>query len=163
MHLLVLAAEAASAPPLSFGATFVQYLLVPICTAAAGVATAALAYLASWLREKAKTSKVAGVLSVADNIALTTVAHVQSGMRAKLEKAAEDGEITSAEAAELKTEGMRLLKEGLGAGGLAQLKSIGISGGFLETFLSGLLERALDIHQAVEARAVVPVAATASP
>lgn len=108
--------------------------------------------LHSWLTEKAKTSALAGVALRVDTIGESVVAHVNAGMKKKLEELSADGELSKDDVVALKAEGLKLFKEALGEQGLTSITgALGIGAGLVDTFLSGVLEKKVE-----EAKAAVP-------
>lgn len=148
-------------PSGGFSAIFYQYLLPTLLTTIGAIVTAAGGILVMWLKEKAKSSNTASVFLWVAELARNVVAHVNGGLRADLEAAASDGTITPEEAKMLKAKALELLKQAGGEELISKLKLAGVVGPAVETFLSGVLERALDLHQVTEALAVPPVAAVA--
>lgn len=119
---------------------FVQYVLPPLAVAVGGLLVAALGALTVYLREKGKTSKAAWVGATFAELAHAVAAHLEVEMRPRVAKALEDGRLTPEEGALLKAEAMRLLREKAPPELLAAAKEL--FGPLLETWLSGLLERA---------------------
>jgi len=147
--------------PVTTASGFLQAILPALLTALAGVVTAVIALLGralhGWLTEKSKTSALAGAAVKLDAIAEAVVAHVNAGMRAKLEELSKDGEISADDAKALKAEGMRLLKEALGEEGLTSVAgALGIGASVVDTFLSGVLEK--KVEAAKPAAAPAPAA-----
>lgn len=137
-------------------AGFLQAILPALLTALATVVTGVIAILGkalhSWLTEKAKTSALAGVALRVDTIGESVVAHVNAGMKAKLEELSADGELSKDDVVALKAEGLKLFKEALGEQGLTSITgALGIGAGLVDTFLSGVLEKKVE-----EAKAAVP-------
>ncbi len=101
--------------------------------------------LKNWLVERGKTNKLANVALRVEHLAEACVAHLNAGLRAQFELAAADGKITAEEAAALKADGMRLMKEFLGAQGLTTVAGVlGIGAGLVDTYLSGMLEKSVE-------------------
>lgn len=119
---------------------FVQYVLPPLAVAVGGLLVAALGALTVYLREKGKTSKAAWVGATFAELAHAVAAHLEVEMRPKVAKALEDGRLSPEEGAVLKSEAMRLLREKAPPELLSAAKQL--FGPLLETWLSGLLERA---------------------
>ena len=134
------------AAPVSTPGEFLHALLPALLTALATMVTAVVALLGrslhNWLAEKSKTSALAGAALKVDAVAEAVVAHVNAGMRKKLEELSADNEISAEDAKALKAEGMRLLKEALGEQGLTSLTgALGLGASVVDTFLSGVLEK----------------------
>lgn len=111
-----------------------------------------------WLKEKAKTSAIAGAGLKLETIGESVVAHVNAGLKAKAESLLADGELSTADKAELKAEGMRLFKEQLGADGLGSIAgALGLGASMVDTFLSGVLEKKVAQANAIEGVANPPV------
>ena len=112
-----------------------------------------------WLSARAQANKLALVGERLWAVASGIVAHVGVGMKPKFASMMADGKINAAEAHELKAEAMRLIKEGLGVHGLAEVRKVfGLeTGAALDVFLSGLVERALGAQKAIHAATPPPV------
>lgn len=127
---------------------FVEQLLPVLGTALAGVIVAAFGYLTWWLRQKSQAegasalqSKGLTIVARATELMKNVVAHSEAEIRPLIQKATADGELTTAEAAEIKAKTLEIFKREFGAEGLGALKDV--LGGSLDVFLSGLLERVL--------------------
>lgn len=124
-----------------------------------GLVAAAIAH---WLHTKAQSSKSFLVLERFWALASAVVAHVQVKIRPSIQRAFADGKLTTEERKALQDEALRLLKEAAGQHGLEELrKALGLLGGNVEVYLSGLLERAFRSFKAQEAPpSVGPLAAS---
>lgn len=148
---LPFAALAQPAPEVKVGAAdikstllsvFVQYLLVPITIAVAGVLTAALLSARKWLEAHAQNSLLARAGTKLDDVLISVVQDIEANEKAELEEAAKDGVITPEEAAKLKAGAIGRAKAILGERGLEELKkAFGFSGMQLEQFLSAKVEQ----------------------
>lgn len=116
-----------------------------------------LPHLRDWLKAKAATSAIAGAGLKLETIGESVVAHVNAGLKAKAESLLADGELSAADKAELKAEGMRLFKEQLGTEGLGSIAgALGLGASMVDTFLSGVLEKKVAQANAIEAVANPP-------
>jgi hypothetical protein len=117
-------------------------------------ATAAAARLSSYLSSHASANVAFGAASRAYELAKSIVAHVDAKVRPQLVKALDDGALSPEERVALQNAAMAALKEALGGpDGLADLKkALGLEGdSALDTYLSGLLERALAAFRGAQA------------
>ncbi len=138
-----LAADAAPAPStggaiLSF---VLQYVLPPLVPVLGGLVTWALAKLVTFLDAKAKESKAALVAAKLTGAAQSVVADLNATLRPQLEAALADGVLTDVEKKQLKEAALTTLKTKLPPTLMASASSI--FGGFLDTYLSGAVERAV--------------------
>jgi hypothetical protein len=123
-------------------------LQVAYTLAALGIAAAA-ALATRWLVAKAAESAAARAMLTAWELAQSVVAHVEVHLRPTLQGALKDGKLTAAEKITIKAEAVKLLKDALGDKGLAALqKVLGNWAPGVETYLSGLIERALGVQRA---------------
>lgn len=151
-------AQAGSTPP---GPTLQSLLMsaavavVPVvATALAGLIAAALVALTKKLQAQAGESKLAQVGARASMLAEAVVRDIEVTLKPKLEQAVSDGVLTSAELKQLKDEALAELKRSLGERGLAELQQVlHLTAGSVGTFLSGLIEAALDRMKASRAPA----------
>lgn len=128
-----------------------QYVVVPLLPVLGGLVAFALKKLVDYLAAKSAESKVALVGAKLATAAQSAVAEINVTLRPQLEAALADGVLTEAEKKQLKEAALTLLKtrlpaELMGAAGA-------IFGGFLDTHLSGLVERSLLEQKAVAAAA----------
>lgn len=118
-----------------------QYLVAPLLPVLGGLLVFALKRLTDYLNAKAAESKGSLVAAKLTGAAASAVAEINATLRPKLEAALADGVLTDAEKKELKEAALALLKTKL-PGELLGAAS-GIFGGFLDTYLGGLVEREL--------------------
>lgn len=138
------AADAAPAPPSTGGALLafvLQYVLPPLVPVLGGLVTWALAKLVTFLDAKAKESKAALVAAKLTGAAQSVVADLNATLRPQLEAALADGVLTDTEKKHLKEAALTTLKTKLPPALMASASSI--FGGFLDTYLSGAVERAV--------------------
>lgn len=119
---------------------FLKYVLPPLATAVGALLVKSLFELSAWLKSKKDGSKAALVGATLSEMASSVVAHVDVEMRPKVAKAFEDGRLTAEEGAELKREAMRLLMERVPDA--LRKGAEELFGPLLQTYLSGLVERA---------------------
>ncbi|QSQ19306.1 hypothetical protein JY651_28670 [Pyxidicoccus parkwayensis] len=125
-----------------------------VATALAGLVAAALLALTRKLQAQAGESKLAQVGARASMVAEAIVRDVEVTLKPKLEAAASDGVLTPDELKKLKDEALAELKRSLGERGLAELQDVlKLTAGSVGTFLSGLIEAALDRMKASRAPA----------
>lgn len=160
---VALAQAAAPAAPSPLQSFLAQYVYPALLTLLGTALTALVGFAASWMRAHAKGTAFEGVVTQATEVARSAVAHVDATLRPKLLAAmAPDSDggvaITDKEKAELKAEATRLFYTQLAPDVLARLRSF--FGAGLDTFVSGLLERALDVHQATQAAGETPAVAS---
>ncbi|MBZ4402447.1 hypothetical protein [Myxococcus sp. AS-1-15] len=125
-------------------AAAVQALPV-VFTALGGLIAAALLALTKKLNAQAGESKLAAIFARATSLSEAVVRDIEVTLKPLLEAKVADGVLTKAELDELKAAALAKLKESLGANGLAELQQVlKLSAGSVGTFLSGLIEAALD-------------------
>lgn len=129
----------------------IQYVVVPLLPIIGALLVWALKKLVDYLNEKGKESAAARIGAKLTGAAASAVAEINATLRPKLEAALADGVLTDKEKAELKEAALQLLKTKL-PGELLQAAG-GIFGGFLDTYLGGLIER-----QVLEQKAMAAVA-----
>ena len=132
-----------AAPPPAQGlllTLFVQYLLPVIATGLSALLGWGMKLGLDWLKAKGETSKAAHVGAVFAEGAASVVVHLEATMKAELLEASKDGVISPEEGARLKSVALAELKK-LPAPMLAAAASL--FGGGLDTWLSGLVERAV--------------------
>jgi hypothetical protein len=143
---------------------FVKFILPVLATGLGGLLVILFAAAGDWCRARAKESKLAAVGAQVAMLADLVVADIEATLRPKLALAAEDGQLTSAEAAELKQVAMDRLKQLLAEKGLASVKGVfGILAPQVELFLSGAIERAVARLPEPSLTATLPVVATVVP
>lgn len=141
---------------------FLKYVMPTLLTVIGAAVALLLARAGQWLNEKAKTSKIAAVGEKLFNVGSAVVHHVETELRPEVQKAIADGVVTPEEGAHLKKRAMDLFKEALGANGIKELGSVlGVVGGSVEVFLSGVLEKALNVKKLAEASVDAATATTA--
>lgn len=120
--------------------------LIPvIATGLAGLLGAVFLALRKKLNAEADNSKVTQVGNSILIQAEAIVRDLQVTMRPKLEAASSDGKLTDAELSLLKAEALARLKTSLGDSGIKLLQEVfGIAAGSVGSFLSGIVEVALD-------------------
>lgn len=129
-----------------------QYVVAPLIPVVGGLLVFALKKLTEYLAAKSHESKAAAVGAKLTGAAASVVAEINATLRPELEAALADGKLTDEEKAKLKTAALQMLKTKLPAE-LMQAAG-GIFGGFLDTYLGGLIERELLQQKAVAAQAV---------
>lgn len=136
-------AQDAAPTPASSGVLgfVVQYVLPPLVPLLGALVTWALAKLVAFLDAKAKESKAALVAAKLTGAAQSVVAELNATLRPQLEAALADGALTDAEKKQLKDAALNTLKTKLPTSLMASASSI--FGGFLDTYLSGAIERAV--------------------
>jgi hypothetical protein len=118
-----------------------QYLVAPLLPVLGGLLMFALKKLTDYLTAKSAESKGALVAAKLTGAAASAVAEINATLRPELEAALADGVLTDAEKTKLKTAALELLKTRLPSELLGAASSI--FGGFLDTYLGGLVERSL--------------------
>jgi len=137
----------ATPAPDSFSSLLLQHVLAPALAAIGGLLAWALTALANYLREKAKESKLLGVVAVLTESVRSMVAQLNTTLRPQLEAALADGVLTDAEKTQLKNTAIETVKKSLPAATLSTAKTI--FGDFLDPFLGGLVERSVLDQKAV--------------
>lgn len=152
-------AQTSSAPEPTFQSILIAAAVhvVPIvATALAALLVAGLTGLTQKLQAQAEESKLAAVGHRAAALAEGIVRDIEVTMKPELEAAAADGVLTQAELQHLKATALERLKTSLGERGLAELQAVlKLSAGSLGTYLSGLIEAALDRMKASRGGPVV--------
>src|SRR5690606_2893286 len=121
---------------------FIQYGLVPIVTALAGLLVAYLTKLTQKVAADKDASVWHKVAGQAGHFATIVVRDLQVSMRPMLVEAAKDGKISKEEGEAIKKKAIERIKALLGEHGLDQLK--GFIGQFnLDQYLGGLIESVL--------------------
>lgn len=140
-----------------------QYVVPALVTVLGPLAIWALGQLAAFLRAKASESKVFGVLSVVTEAANSVVAELNVTLKPQLQAALADGVLTDAEKKQLKEAALLVLKTKLPAATLQSAQ--GLFGPMLDTWLGGLVERAVQEQKPKtleEAAAILRTAPAAS-
>lgn len=127
-------------PPETFGSMVLKYVVTPAIPVVLGLVSWALKALATFLKTKSETNKAAHVALVFGEMAQSIVADLEVTLRPQLQKALADGKLSPEEGAKLKAEALRVLKEKAPPQLLAAAG--GIFGPMVDTWLSGLVERA---------------------
>jgi hypothetical protein len=125
-----------------------QYVVPALVTVLGPLAIYALQQLAVFLRAKGSESKVLGVLSVVTEAAHSVVAELNVTLKPQLQAALADGVLTDAEKKQLKEAALTVLKTKLPAATLASAQ--GLFGPMLDTWLGGLVERAVTEQKPVK-------------
>ncbi|MET0403052.1 MAG: hypothetical protein ABW123_11645 [Cystobacter sp.] len=145
------------------GQTLQGVLLTTLYTVLALGVLGAGSALTWWLAVKAKDSKVLGVVSRAWEVALSTVAFVESRIRPQVAASLADGKLTADEVKGLQAAAVAAFKDAMGEKGLADLKKVlGLSDTGLEGHIGGLLERAFQFFKLTKASAAAPPAVAAA-
>lgn len=118
-----------------------QYVVPALITVLGPLVIWALSQLAAFLKAKSAESKVLGVLSVVTEAANSVVAELNATLKPQLQAALADGVLTQAEKDQLKKAALDVLKTKLPAATLASAQ--GLFGPMLDTWLGGLVERAV--------------------
>lgn len=118
-----------------------QYVVPALVTVLGPLAIYALQQLAVFLKAKSSESKVLGVLSVVTEAANSVVAELNATLKPQLQAALADGVLTDLEKKQLKDAALLVLKTKLPAATLASAQ--GLFGPMLDTWLGGLVERAV--------------------
>ncbi|NTX54608.1 hypothetical protein [Myxococcus sp. CA039A] len=142
-------AEATTSPPEPSLSSVVSSILVSVvpvlATALAALIVSGLTGLTRKFQAQAGESKLALVAARVSMLAEGIVRDIEVTMKPKLEAAAADGELTPAEFQQLKDEALQRLLKSLGDRGLAELQQVlQLTAGSVGSFLSGLIEAALD-------------------
>lgn len=163
LPLLLLASPALAqdaAPAQSTGgavlAFVMQYVLPPLVPLLGALVTWALARLVAFLNAKAAESKAALVGAKLTGAAQSVVAELNASLRPRLEAALADGVLTDVEKKALKDAALNILKTKLPPALMSSAS--GIFGNFLETYMGGLVERAV-----LDQKATAAVAASRPP
>lgn len=150
---VALAQEPLAPPPAPTNTTWLelvlQYVVAPLLPVLGALLTAALARLVAYLGAKATESRGALVAAKLAGAAQSVVAELNATLRPQLEAALADGVLTVAEKQQLKAAALEQLKTRLPKDLLAAAS--GIFGGFLDTYLGGLVERAVNEQKATAA------------
>lgn len=122
------------------GSMILKYLVTPAIPILGGAILWALKALVQYLGTKSEGNKAAHVALVFGELAQSIVAELEVTLRPQLQKALADGSLSPDEAAKLKAEALRILKEKAPAGLITAAGSV--FGAGLDTWLGGLVERA---------------------
>ena len=125
-----------------------QYVVPALITVLGPLAIWALGQLAVFLKAKSSESKVFSVLSVVTDAAASVVAELNVTLKIQLQAALADGVLTDAEKKQLKDAALLVLKTKLPAATLASAQ--GMFGPMLDTWLGGLVERAVTEQKPVK-------------
>lgn len=130
----------------------------------AGVAlTVLLSVAAMAIGKRTKDSRFGAVINQLWVIVQSAVAHAEAEIRPKLQKALEDGKLSAEEAAALKADVVKIVKE-TAASQLSELvKTFGIPEGVLSNMISGLVERAVAVLKTSPAPTPSPTIPSAAP
>lgn len=146
---LALSVLAQAVPPLvdplpestSVSTAILKYIIAPALPVLGGVIVWALNALVKYLNAKTAGTRGENTVKTLGELAQSIVADLEVTLRPQIQKALADGTLSKEEAATLKAEALRILKEKAPAGLLATAGTLfGASG--LDTWLSGLVERA---------------------
>lgn len=154
------APEVAPTDPHWLAKMLVANLLPVVITVLTPLLMAALAYLTGYLRNKSAESNAAKVSLLFAEAASSIVAELNATLKPKLLKALEDGVLTETEKAQLKAAALEALKTKLPASLIGSAQ--GLFGGFVDSWLAGLVERAVESQKA-PAAAPLAAAPAASP
>lgn len=135
---VVVVPEAPQSPILT---AVLQYVVPALITVLGPLVIWALSQLAAFLKAKSAESKVLGVLSVVTEAANSVVAELNATLKPQLQAALADGVLTQAEKDQLKKAALDVLKTKLPSATLASAQ--GLFGPMLDTWLGGLVERAV--------------------
>lgn len=110
---------------------------------------AGLSALVNFLNKKAGESKYAKTFAQLVELVKSLVAHADAELRPQIQKALDDGSLSPEEAKALKAKVLELAKSSIGPSlsGIAAI--LGIQGGAIDTFLSGLIEQAVTTKKAI--------------
>lgn len=118
-----------------------QYVVPALITVLGPLAIWAIGQLGAFFKTKSAESKVFSVLSVVTDAAASVVAELNVTLKPQLQAALADGVLTDAEKKQLKDAALLVLKTKLPAATLASAQ--GMFGPLLDTWLGGLVERAV--------------------
>lgn len=124
----------------------VANLLPVVITALTPLLMAALAYLTGYLRNKSAESHAAKVSVIFAEAASSIVAELNATLKPQLLAALKDGVLTDVEKAKLKSTALEALKTKLPASLIGSAQ--GVFGGFVDSWLAGLVERAVESQKA---------------
>jgi len=148
------AQDATPSPAKSVLELVLMYVVAPLVPIAFGLLIAALGKLTAFLHAKEKESIGMRVASVLTGAASSVVAELDVTLRPKLEAALADGALTQVEKDQLKAAALDALKSKLPPALLGQAGTI--FGPMLDTYLGGLVERAVTDRAAIAAIAEGP-------
>lgn len=121
---------------------FLKTIVPLLATALFGALMWVAKQLGDWLKEKAKTSKLANVGSVVLTHVTGSVQTVENTMRQMYLEAAADGTITKEEAEAMKKRAIELTLESMSAAAKKSVvDTLGIATSGLPTFLGGVVEK----------------------
>lgn len=141
---MILAADIAEPSKLEL---VLQYVVAPAIPLLCAGLLGALAKLATYLHAKEGESKAARVGAVVADAARSVVAELEVTLKPQLEAALADGKLTDAEKKQLKAAALEALKNKLPPAVMATAHDV--FGGLLDTWLGGLVERAVAEQKAV--------------
>lgn len=102
-----------------------------------------LGALVNFLNKKAGESKYAKTFAQLVELVKSLVAHADAELRPEIQKALADGTLSPEEAKALKAKVLELAKASIGPSLSGLAKILGLQGGALDVFLSGLIEQAV--------------------
>lgn len=126
-----------------------QYVVPTLLPVLLTALIAGLVKLALYLHSKEKESKIARVFAVVTDLVHSVVAEIDVTLKAKILEASADGVITPEEATQLKTLALQMVQQKLPT--WARLGASAIFGDVLDSWLKGLIERAVTQRKASEA------------
>jgi hypothetical protein len=142
-------AVVAVAPRPSLLELVLQYVVAPMLPLVCAGLLALLTRAVTYLTEKQRSSVAARIGAVAAEAARSVVAELDVTLKPQLQAALADGQLTDAEKAQLKATALQAMREKLPPALMAQAS--GVFGPLLETWLGGLVERAVTDRKASEA------------
>lgn len=123
---------------------FWNYALPLFLTGAFGGLAYLGKFLVSWAKAKYGSTRLGIVLVKVTAVVDSLVQHAQVELRPQIAKAMEDGTLSAEEAAQLKSEVMRMVKTALGEQGLGDLQGVlGLGSSMVDSFISGKIESAV--------------------
>lgn len=141
---------------------FIEHVLPVLFTALAGVLTWACSQLAMKLKAQAEGSKLAAVAAKFAHFGEVVVADLETTLKPAMLEASADGQITPEEGKKLRAMAVERIKLMATEQGLTELsKVMGMSDAWIDTYLAGVVEKAVSTvavgKEVVPAPAAVPL------
>lgn len=150
--LMAFAEEAAGAQTTTWG------LILQGIIGLVGLALTVLLSIASVaIAKKTKDARFGAILNQLWMIVQSAVSHAEAELRPKFQKALADGHLSTEEAAALKADVLKLVKETAAKQLQELMKTFGLPEGVLSTMLSGLVERAVSLLNSKPAPTLSPM------
>lgn len=146
--------------------SFVKYVVPVLFTGICTLVGLGFRKLSAKWAAEGQTSKLAQVGAKFAHLGEIAAHEIEGTVRVKLDELAKDGELSSKDYAELRAVGLDKIKSLAGDKGVAELKGVlGIGAGALDTYIGGVLEKAVANlpSNVLDSQAAVASAGASSP